>query len=54
VPELPAVIVIQLTLLVAVHVQPLPDVTVTAAVAVPPLPSIDVVVGATENAHGAL
>ena len=43
-------IVIQVALLTAVHVQPLPEVIVTAAVPGPPLPGTDCVVGATVNA----
>ena len=51
-PLAPAVIVIQVALLVAVHVQPL--CVVTFAVAVPPAAGSACVVGARVNEHGAL
>jgi len=53
VPLAPDVIVIQVALLTAVQVQPLPEVIVTAAFPVPPLPETGCDVGATVNAHGA-
>jgi hypothetical protein len=50
-PLAPAVIVNQLALLVAVHVQPL--VVVTVSVAAPPAAVADGLVGETVKAHGA-
>ena len=51
VPVLPAITVIQLTLLVAVQLHPVA--AVTSMLAAPPLAGLEALVGATVNVHGA-